>query len=131
MSDDQKKLEDFWKTPEGIIKRVASLTQIFSHRIVNNALKVIAPTNGAKWMKWVLHPERSMTGPCPICIGYASGGRNGNYRVTWFTPRMPAHPRCVCEWEIFFETPDIGKDEVERSKDLLSDPHLRMGTRRR
>jgi len=124
-----KKTEDFWKTPEGIIKRVDSLVQVFSYRVVNNALKVIAPTNGAKWMKWVLHPERSKTGPCPICIGYSQGGRNGNYRITWFVPAMPAHPGCVCEWEIFFETPDIGTDEIERSKLLLGDPRLRLGKR--
>lgn len=127
MSDEQKKLEDFWKTPKGITQRVDSLTQIFNHRIVNNALKVIAPTNNAKWMRWILHPELSKTGPCPICMAYATGGRNGYYRVTWFTPRMPVHNYCVCEWEIIFGKPDLGMDEIERSKSLLSDPRLRMG----
>jgi len=111
---------DFWKTPEGITQRVDSLVQVFNHRIVNNAFKVIAPTNNAKWMKWILHPERSKTGPCPICTANAAGGRNGYYRVTWFTPMLPVHPGCVCEWEIWFGEPDLGIDEVERSILLLN-----------
>ncbi len=120
---------DFWKTIEGILQRVDSLVQVFSHKVVNNAIKVIGPTNGAKWMKWILHPERSESGTCPICEGYAQGGRNGNYRITWFTPAMPAHPNCVCEWEVFFETPNIGLDEIDRSRILLDDSRLRMGNR--
>ncbi len=119
---------DFWKTAEGITQRVDSLVQVFSHRIVNNAFKVIGSTNGAKWMNWILHPERSDSGPCVICIGNSKGGRNGNYSITWFLPELPAHPWCVCEWEIWFETPpNIGKDEIERSRLLLGDPRLQLG----
>lgn len=125
MSDEQKKPEDFWKTPEGITQRVDSLTQIFNHRIVNNSFKVIAPTNNAKWMKWILHPERSKTGPCSICQANAAGGRNGYYRVTWFMPRLPVHNFCVCEWEIWFGDPGLGMDEVERSIFLLNDHQAR------
>ena len=107
------------KTRKSIPNRVDSLTQVFNHRIVNNSLKVIAPTNNAKWMKWILHPELSKTGPCSKCRANAAGGRNGYYHVTWFTPKMPVHPNCLCEWEIVFEEPDLGRDEVERSKRLL------------
>lgn len=113
------------KTEKSIPRRVDSLTQVFNHRIVNNSLKVIAPTNNAKWMKWVLHPELSKTGPCSKCRANAAGGRNGYYHVTWFTPKMPVHPNCVCEWEIVFEKPDLGRDEVERSKQLLDDHQAR------
>lgn len=122
--------EDFWKTPEGIHKRIDSLAQVFSYKVVNNAIRVIAPTNGAKWLRWVLHPELTASGPCIICITAAAGGRNGNYQINWFVPLMPAHPRCVCEWEIWFEKPEsAGKDELERSRDLLADARLRMGSR--
>jgi len=113
------------KTQKNIPLRVDSLTQVFNHRIVNNSLKVIAPTNNAKWMKWVLHPERSKTGPCSRCREYAAGGRNGYYHVTWFTPEMPVHPYCVCEWEIVFEKPDLGRDEVDRSRWLITEHDAR------
>lgn len=106
---------DFWRTPEGITQRVNNIAQVFSYRVVNNALRIIGKTNGAKWMEWILHPERSESGPCVICIGYSRGGRNGAYRVHWFLPRMPVHPFCVCEWEIWFEKPTFGQDEVDRA----------------
>ena len=101
MSEEPK--PDFWKTPEGIAQRVDNLAQVFSYRVVNNSFKVIGVTNGAKWMRWILHPEKSKTGPCKICIANSQGGRNGYYKVNWFTPAMPAHDNGVCEWEIIFK----------------------------
>lgn len=38
--------------------------------------------------------------------------------------RLIVH-NCVCEWEIVFEKPDLGRDEVERSKQLLDDHQAR------
>lgn len=95
----------FWKTVPGINRRIKGLAQDFNFKVVNTAVKIIAPTNGAKWMRWILHPELTVAGPCPYCSDKASGGRDGYYHVTWFLPDMPAHPNCVCEWEIWFESP--------------------------
>lgn len=96
---------DFWDTPKGITRLIDTLVEDFNHRIVNNALKIVAPTLGAKWIKWILHPELTKSGPCPYCQAKSKGGRDGYYHVTWFMPRMPAHRHCVCEWEIWFESP--------------------------
>ena len=119
--------EDYWKTPEGIRDRVTSLSQVFSYKVVNNAIKVIGPLNGAKWMQWILHPEDSATGPCPDCVAFAtSGGNGGFYRTSWFTPAMPYHPNCVCEWKIYLVDPRIeGQDEVDRSMQILHDHRKR------
>jgi len=104
------------KTEKSIPRRVDSLTQVFNHRIVNNSLKVIAPTNNAKWLKWVLHPELSKTGPCSKCRANAAGGRNGYYHVTWFTPKMPVHPNCL--------TPET---EVNTSQGLIPIKDIKLG----
>ena len=117
--------EDYWKTPEGIRDRVTSISQVFNYKVVNNAIKIIAPLNNAKWMVWILHPEDSESGPCDICIGHSMGGQDGFYRTSWFMPEMPVHPRCVCEWLIFFDDPRVGMDEVDRSMLLLEEHRLR------
>jgi len=98
----QKKITDFWKTPKGITRRVDSLAQDFNYRIVNNAFKVVAPTAGAKWMRWC---DMGDTRVCDECRRHATGGRDGYYKVTWFMPEMPVHPGCRCQWEILFEDP--------------------------
>lgn len=48
---------------------------------------------------WTLHPERSQTGPCPICESVA-----GTDEETWGLrfpsgPGDETHPRCVCSLE--------------------------------
>ena len=98
----QEKLTDYWKTPKGITRRIDSLSQNFNYLIVNNAFKVIAPVNGAHWMRWVDMGDDHV---CDICLSYASGGRGGFYHVTWFMPEMPVHDGCRCQWEIWFEDP--------------------------
>ena len=43
---------------------------------------------------WKTHPERSATGPCPVCAPL-----NGQPRTVWerdFPSGPPSHPRCVC-----------------------------------
>ncbi len=123
MSEDPK--PDFWKTPEGISQRVDNLAQVFSYRVVNNSFKVIGITNGAKWMRWILHPEKSVTGPCKICIAHSVGGRNGYYKVNWFTPAMPAHDNGVCEWEIIFKLSPFDEIMLGTSAELAA----ALGTR--
>ena len=112
-------IEDYWTTPEGIRQRVSSLSQIFNYKVINNAIKIVGPLNGAKWMEWVLHPEASKSGPCDDCIAASRGGQNGYYRTSWFSPDMPVHPNCLCEWKIYLVDPRVGLDEVDRSMMIL------------
>jgi hypothetical protein len=44
--------------------------------------------------KWHVHPERSRSGPCPICAPLHKRPRRSWQRRFPFGP--PAHPRCVC-----------------------------------
>ena len=97
-------LEDYWKSDKGITRRIDSLAQFFSYKVVNNAMKVIAPVNDAKWLRWRDMGDASV---CEQCLAYSMGGRNGDYRVTWFLPAMPVHSGCRCQWEILFEAPRV------------------------
>ena len=47
-------------------------------------------------LSWVTHPERSKSGPCPICAD-----NEGDYDPDDpLLPMMPAHVICQCTWEI-------------------------------
>lgn len=97
----ERKAEDYWKTFSGLMRRIDSLAQDFNFKVVNNAVKIIAPVNEAKWIRWVSAGDDRV---CPICQGYAEGGRSGFYHVTWFQPDNP-HDDCRCEREILFYNP--------------------------
>ena len=95
-------LSDYWTSSKGITRRIDSLAQDFNYLIVNNAWKIIAPTNGSNWLKW---RDMGDARVCDDCLSYASGGRAGFYHVTWFMPEMPVHNGCRCQWEMWFEDP--------------------------
>jgi hypothetical protein len=71
-------------------------------KTVNNALKMVAPTNHISWMHWVdVEDDRE----CPKCVKCGSGGNQdhpGYYKVTYFMPNMPQHKNCRCQWELVF-----------------------------
>ena len=98
---------EYWKSPPGILRRINMLSTMFTHRTVNNSLKIIGTTAGVRWLAWVLRPDKSESGPCKVCIGYAVGGDAGVYKSTWFLPQMPVHPNCVCEWELIYRQSDV------------------------
>ena len=96
-------IEDYWKSSEGLTRRIQSLSQVFNWKLINNACKVIAPVNRAKWLERVDYGDANV---CPICLhNSVKGGRKGFYRVTWFMPEMPPHPGCRCQWVIWFIDP--------------------------
>lgn len=97
-------IEDYWISPEGITRRIRSLSQIFNWKLVNNACKVIAPVNRAKWLQWVDYGDLKV---CPICLHHSTKGGNGKgfWKVQWFMPEMPVHPGCRCQWVIWFIEP--------------------------
>ena len=89
----------YWQSPPGIQKRISALSSNFTYKLVNNAVKITAQKEKAKWLVWITRPGLTKTGPCVICAP-----RHGRkYRPTWFLPNIPAHSGCVCEWEIRWE----------------------------
>jgi len=99
-------LDDYFRSPPGISRRIDSLAQDFSFKVVNNASKVCGQANGAKWIRWdATHDERM----CDRCGKYSRGGRKGFYHVSWFMPTIPAHPNCRCMLVVYFYTPEVVK----------------------
>ena len=87
----QEKTSGYWKTPDGIRRRIRMLSQDFTYKTVNGAVKRYGQTNGALWLYWQTVGDDRV---CAICSKAATGGQNGFYRPYWFTPAMPAHSRC-------------------------------------
>jgi hypothetical protein len=87
--------EDYWTTPEGIRRRIRGLAQDFTYKVVNGAVKRYGQFNGALWLYWQTVGDDRV---CVICTKAATGGRNGFYKPQWFTPQMPAHFGCRCQW---------------------------------
>lgn len=85
-------------TPLSINKRVDALSQIFTYAVMQTAVTLIRQQRNILYYRWVLHPEASQTGPCPECIANA-----GIYYPSDPRPDIPAHPGCVCEWEVEYE----------------------------
>jgi len=94
---------DYWVSYGGILQRIDTLAQDMNYRTVNNAVKMVAPTNQVKWIRWVIAGDDRV---CPVCIAKSRGGRNGYYKVNWFMPDLP-HPRCRCERELIFYNPFV------------------------
>lgn len=96
------KAPNYWQSRQGIIRRMDGLAQDLNFRTVNNAVRVIAPTNGVQWLRWVTAGDDRV---CPDCIAASMGGRSGYYQVNWFMPAMPLHPGDRCQWEIIMFNP--------------------------
>lgn len=92
--------DSFWTTPGGITRRIDSIAQNFTYRVVNNAVKIIGETHGVAWLVWVTMGDDAV---CPICVENSMKGDNGRFKPTWFTPDMPAHPGCRCQWMLIWE----------------------------
>lgn len=92
----------FWNTPKGILQSIDTFAQDFMFLNVNNAFRMIAPSNGVKWMHWV---DSEDDRECDVCIEKAHGGNNGYYKINWFMPKIPQHFNCRCQWELVFGDP--------------------------
>ena len=99
----QEKTSSYWKTPDGIRRRIRMLSQDFTYKVVNGAVKRYGQTNGAVWLFWQTVGDDRV---CITCSTAAQGGQNGFYRPYWFTPAMPAHSRCRCQWYTYFTLSD-------------------------
>ena len=85
-------------TPLAINRRVGALSQVFTYALIHTAMTLIRHHRKVKYYLWVLHPEASAAGPCPECIANA-----GVYYPDDPRPAIPAHPGCVCSWEIVYQ----------------------------
>jgi hypothetical protein len=94
--------EDFWSTPKGITQSINMLSQDFNFMTVNGALKMSAPTNGVKYLYWRIAEDDKV---CLKCLEKATGGNGGYYKVGWFLPKIPVHPRCRCQLELVMDEP--------------------------
>lgn len=105
---------DFWKSDEGITRRINDLSEAFSFTVVNNAIKIVAETNNAEWMEWIDVGDSRV---CDICKKARSGGKNGFYKIGWFIPKNPAHNKCRCEWKVYFYNPfKVKQTELQNFK---------------
>ena len=95
--------EDYWSTPQGIIRRIKSLAQDFTYKSVNGAIRIYGQKNKVKWLAWLTVGDDRV---CIICQTAASGGRGGFYQSNWFMPEMPAHAGCRCQWIVYFLEPE-------------------------
>ena len=96
--------EEYWRqTPQGISRRIDSLAQVFNYGVYNGAVKVLGTTMGVQWMSWQIAPDDNV---CPLCLDnrFSKGDKSyrGWYRSGWFTPMMPAHPGCRCQWVLYW-----------------------------
>lgn len=87
--------EDFWLSDEGILVRLEDLSHQFTFQTYNGALKGSFKEAGVQELVWVA----DYTGgnePCPYC-----DSQNGRiYSISQFLPRVPAHIKCKCFWDM-------------------------------
>lgn len=93
----------YWSSPSGLVRRMDGLAQDMNFRIVNNAMRMIAPLNGVQWLQWLTAADDRV---CPLCVAAGKGGDgHGYYRVSWFMPQFPLHNGCRCELALLFYDP--------------------------
>ena len=86
----------------GISRRVDSLAQWFTYGVYNNAVKILGTTKGVQWMNWLTYGDDRV---CPICLENERKGDKeflGWFKPGWFTPQMPAHGDCRCQWVLYW-----------------------------
>lgn len=84
---------DYWRSPEGIRRRVEMLSEDFTFRVTNNALQAYGKKNDVAGWIWVGSMDEYA---CDYC--FSQMGRF--YRLGQFLPSLPAHANCRCEWEL-------------------------------
>ena len=86
----------YWKSPPGIQNRISQLSSNFTYKLVNNAVKITAQKEKAKWLVYITAGDDRV---CPIC----APRHLRRYRPTYFLPNIPSHSGCRCMWEIRWE----------------------------
>ena len=90
---EKRATSDYWRTPQGIAKRIEILSQNFTYKVVNNSLMFYGQSAGINYVRWVTMGDERV---CPIC-----GPLEGRvYRKGQFLPPLPAHQNCRCRFEL-------------------------------
>jgi len=84
---------DYWKSPEGIERRVEMLGEDFCFRTVNNALQAYGRANDVLGWYWIGSIDERTCNYCDSQMGRF-------YRIGQFLPILPSHAGCRCEWEL-------------------------------
>jgi len=85
--------EDFWLSDEGILVRLEDLAHDFTFKVYNGALKGAFKEAGIKALEWVTTIDEKT---CDYCDSQA--GRR--YNIGQFLPKIPAHIKCRCFWDM-------------------------------
>ena len=87
--------EDFWLSDEGILIRLEDIAHDFTFKVYNGAKKWIFKEAGFKKLIWTADYTAGNV-PCIYC-----DGQNGRpYNIGMFLPKMPAHIKCKCGWDV-------------------------------
>jgi len=90
---EKRATSDYWRTPQGIARRIEMLSQHFTYQVVNNSLMFYGYSAGITHVRWVTMRDERV---CPIC-----GPLDGRvYRKGQFLPPLPAHQNCRCRFEL-------------------------------
>jgi len=114
-------LDDYWKSPDGIRRRVNMLGEDFTFRVVNNSLQVYGKKNEASGFEWVGSIDERTCNYCDSQIGR-------QYRLGQFLPRLPAHGGCRCGWRIIPQEepmPKLIPKEPEIKHSITLDPEIK------
>lgn len=96
----EAKTSEYWRSPEGMMRRIEMLSQSFTYKIVNSSLMFYGYSAGITRVRWATRADERV---CPIC-----GPLEGRiYQKGQFLPRLPAHAGCRCGWELMFDPLEV------------------------
>jgi len=84
---------EYWKSPEGLQRRIHMIGEGFTFQIVNNALQAYGARNRVRGFEWIGSLDERTCDYCDSQIGR-------QYNLGQFLPSLPAHVGCRCEWRL-------------------------------
>lgn len=92
MKTSEEAKSDYWKSPEGLNRRIELIGEDYVFRIHNGALALVGNANLSA-LEWIGYIDVKT---CDYCDGQI--GRI--YRQGQYIPSLPAHPWCRCSWHL-------------------------------
>ena len=83
-------------SPLAVEQRVTALSQTFTYRIYNNAMKMIKYSREVTWFIWITAADDRV---CPLCEPH----HMQRFKPWWFMPMIPLHVGCRCLLEVEYE----------------------------